>query len=75
MWKLVQIHASTGAGEICHDFNSPYYFIYPIITAFKLWESNVHYMIYMIILHHIYPCSWRDTVVGDHSKIDNLVQV
>lgn len=25
MWRLVLIHASTGAGEICHDFNSPNY--------------------------------------------------
>lgn len=26
-------------------------------------------------LQLICPCSWRDTVVGDHTKIDNLVQV
>ncbi|KAA3478135.1 putative UDP-3-O-acylglucosamine N-acyltransferase 2, mitochondrial isoform X1 [Gossypium australe] len=23
----------------------------------------------------IWLCSWRDTVIGDHTKIDNLVQV
>lgn len=30
---------------------------------------------YQLIIFTHWPCSWRDTFIGDNSKIDNLVQV
>jgi hypothetical protein len=29
----------------------------------------------VLIIPSFYLCSWGDTIIGDHSKIDNLVQV
>lgn len=64
----MQIHALTGAGEIYVAFN------YVLCTAHEYFLIRVVRYSYKK-LQRFFLCSWRDTVIGDHAKIDNLVQV
>jgi len=64
----VEIHALTGGGETCNSFFTVFsYFLNQF--ALEAVQAGV------LIIPSFYLCSWRDTVIGDHSKIDNLVQV
>lgn len=76
MWRLVQIRALTGAGVTCFCFEwlqrvhdmLVYNVVFILACTWKTVKLNTEVL-------PIWFCSWRDTVIGDHSKIDNLVQV
>jgi hypothetical protein len=76
MWRLVQIHALTGGGETCNGFcTSLKFFFFTVFTYFLNQFVPEAVAAGLLIIPSICLCSWRDTIIGDHSKIDNLVQV
>lgn len=68
----MQIHVLIGAGE----FNAVFgFFIAVVSSLFPINPPpNVSELKHTCPIIRG-PCSWRDTVVGEHTKMDNLVQV
>jgi hypothetical protein len=58
-----------------HLYKFFFFFFFTVFSYFLNQFALEAVQAGVLIIPSFYLCSWRDTVIGDHSKIDNLVQV